>query len=313
MKQRIKLLAATLAGIGIPGVGEVHMVMRSGAYEPYSYWTDLVDPDRHHTSIITAESKMTSGRNDVLLVTPDNHSLASSLTWDGNMTHMVGMFPPGYRNSRARIGMSTTFTPMMTISGYGNLFYSMYWMHGTAATDVTGLQITGHRNRFRYCHFGSPMVAAQGATSNYIGVLDINSSENYFYKCTIGTESIGRDEATPNVTFAANTGDNIFEECIFNLYLTDGDPLFATFENTSTVHALFKRCTFVAHNANWATSQTKAFNFTGGATAGCFLEDCNFINVGALAASDKDQFVWLSRPFVTTTDTEGGIAAQLTI
>jgi hypothetical protein len=230
------------------------------------------------------------------------------------MCGLIGNSPEAFMNQRARIGMSTTFTPMITVSGYGNLFANLYTMHGTAAGDYIGWLISGHRNAFRSIHFGGPMHADQGGHASYVGV-DITGTENYFKSCTLGTSTIGRDEATPNFRVGPGTR-TVFEDTIFMCYLTDGDPVFGEINNTSgTTEVWFRgNCQFIALNANWATPMTKAFNITSGSTCGLyFSNDCQFINVTALSAADKDQYIFMPRQFVTTTDTEGMISVPLSI
>lgn len=306
---------AQLAGLDfVPGA--CHIAGKATA-TPYDFWRDnrRVPSDRLHASIKDAYSAASeqNGNNNTVFLTPDSHSQAASLTWAKNMTHLVGMYPSARFNSRTRIGMSTTFTPMITVSGYGNLFKNLYTMHGTAVTDLVGWLISGNRNVFQNVHFGGPMNAAQGGSASYIGV-HVTGSENYFKDCVIGTDTIGRDEVAPNLQLGSGSGNNVFENCIFMCYLTDGDPVFVTVTNTDTTTAHFYGCKFIALNANWATPMTKAFHFSGGATAGMYFDNkCQFVNVTALAASDKDQYIWLPRQFVSTTDTDGMISVQLSI
>lgn len=266
-------------------------------------------------TLASAYQLMTSNNNDQLYIYPSTSSisLAANLAITKNMCSFIGTHWAQKFNIRSRIGMSTAFTPMITVSGYGNTFANLYTMHGTAEGDYMGWYITGSRNGFVNCHFGGPMNAAQGGHASYEGI-SISGSENYFKDCVIGTDTIGRDEVTPNVTLEAGSTNNVFENCIFMCMLTDGDPVFITVENTTTTTAHFKGCTFIAFSSNWAVAMTKAFHFTAGATAGMYFDsNCNFVNVSALSAADKDQFIWLPRQFVTTIDTEGMRSAQLTI
>lgn len=309
-----RFIGAALASAGVNMPGDIHVLTRSGAYAPYALWQDWVHENRFHTTLdSTLLGKMTGGRNDVLLVSPDSHSLGASLTWNKNMTHMVGSYEGSLMNVRNRLGMSTAFTPMLTVSGYGNIFANIYTMHGTAAADYVGWAITGNRNRFYRCHFGGPMVAAQGGHASYEGIT-VDGSENVFEKCIIGTDTIGRDEVSPNVTLGAGTL-TIFRDCLFLCNLTDGDPIFVKVENTTGyTWALFERCTFMAFNSNYATAMTKAFDFTGGASCAMVFDgNCNFQNVSALSAAAEDQYIWLPRVHATTTDTQGLINVKLTI
>ena len=277
---------------------------------------DGADPNTPIASLTEADNFLRAGYNDAIILQPSTSSisLAASYTWSKNMCGLIGNSPEAFMNQRARIGMSTTFTPMITVSGYGNLFANLYTMHGTAVGDLVGWLISGHRNSFQNVHFGGPMEAAQGGASGYIGV-HVTGTENYFKNCTLGTSTIGRDEVTPNVKLGPGTR-TVFENCIFQCYLTDGDPVFITADNSSgTTEAWFKNCQFIALNANWATAMTVALTATaGGSTCGLYFDNnCQFVNVTATCANDVDQFVWLPRQFTTTTDTEGMRSVQLSI
>lgn len=297
-------------GIPLMGAGNVYWVLKNGTNSKDSL-SRLVPTGLYGSTIAEINARLNSLKNDVVVITPESHSLDAALTISANGCHFIGASMGGMF-ARSRIGMSTTFTPMITVSGYGNSFHNLYTMHGTAAGDYIGWRITGHRNKFYNCHFGGPMNAAQGGHASYEG-LSVEGTGNEFHNCLLGTDSVGRDETSPNVTLAAGS-NTIFKDCYFACMLSDGDPVFVAVENTTTTIALFKGCTFAALNPNWATAMTVAFKFSAGATAGMYFDNnCNFINVSAICAADKDQFIWLPRTHATTTDTEGMISVQLAI
>lgn len=308
-----ELHSAAALGLGFMP-GEIHYCgLQSG--NQYGFWRDnrRIPASRLHTTFPDAYDAVgrINANNNVVILSPDSHSLGASVTFNKNMTHLIGAYPGGRFSNRARFGMSTAFTPMFTVSGYGNLFRNIYSMHGTDAADLVGWLISGNRNTFEHVHFGGPMNAAQASEANYIGV-HITGSENYFRRCTFGSNGRACDEASCVLKLAG--GDNVFEDCIFTMQNDDADPYHVHVVNATSMTAHFINCKFIAFNANWATGLTKSFHFSAGATAGIYLDSrCDFINVDAIAAADKDQFIWLSRPFGSTTDTEGYISAQLSI
>lgn len=294
MKQRIKLLSATLAGMGIPGVGEIHMLTRSGAYAPYSYWTDLVDPDRAHTSMVTAEARMTTGRNDVLLVSPDSHNLTAAVTWDLNNSHMVGMCPPGMMNHRARIGQAANFTPMITVSGYGNSFHNLYTMWGANdAANLCGWEVTGPRNSFYNCHFAGPMNAAQGINGATCFHLDggVSGGECYFEKCTFGTDTVERTDGCSSLLLGG-IQRSIFKDCMFLAGSDSGlDSYLIEAEADAYGWTYFDNCKFINIStagfdnamavALYANPTTTAFRFLF--SAGTVFHGCTDV----IAAADE--------------------------
>lgn len=289
---------------GIPGVSDVYQVTTtSTSAGPFNFWNKWFKPRSNmYMTLAEAEAALTGGINEVVLLSPESHSLSATLTWDKNMTHLVGEYPSALMNHRSRIGMSTAFSPMITVSGYGNLFKNIYTMHGTAAADYIGWSITGARNTFEHCHFGGPMAALQGGHASYEG-LAIDGSENYFKNCVIGTDTIGRDETSPNVTLGAGTL-TVFENCLFLANLTDGDPVFVAVENSSGyTWALFKNCAFMAFSSNYATAMTYAFKFSSGSSAAMVLDPaCTFQNVAHLAASANHIYIWQPTVFAATAD-----------
>lgn len=296
-----------------PGMAERIYCVNPGD-APDSYFNYKRPSENVHPDLLAAYNSAVDARNDSIIVTPSNHSLGASLTWSKNMTHCLGSYVGSKMNIRNRIGMSTAFTPMILVSGFGNTFANIYTMHGTDAADLVGWEITGDRNSFYGVHFGGPMDATQAGTANYRGIDLTSGQENYFKDCVIGTSTQARDEADPNILFGP-PGRHIFEDCIFQLYAGDGDPTFCEFANTSTLEVFFRNCQFVALNANWATAITVAFEFTGGATAGVYLDqNCQFYNVTKVCASADDQLgVWYPRTHADTTDASNFVAYRPTL
>lgn len=290
MKQRIKLLAASLANI-VPGIGEVHLCARSGAYQPYSYWTDLVDPDRAHTSIITAESKMTTGRNDVLLLTPDSHSQAAGITWDLNCSHMVGMVPQMMMNQRSRIGHSANFATLLTVSGYGNSFHNLYFMWGRGnATNLNCLTVSGERNAFHNCHFlcGN---ATEADTSGF-DLVRLNCNEVYFKNCYFGNDTIawGAVDLIRMYGAADRSIRAVFDDCIFVMNQDAGADgnFIETVAGQGEGISIFRNCNFL----NTGTEMTLAIDGAGLGNGVLFFDKgCSFYNVGDVVAAAYESYV----------------------
>jgi len=291
--------AAVIQQLGF-APGAIHHLAKSDGV-PYGFLRDnrRIPASRLHTAILDAydAAGRQNGNNNVVAVTPDAHNIGAALVLNKNHTHMLGMGPPGRMNLRTRLSQGAAFTPFITISGYGNYFKRLYFMHGTAEADYVGFLISGARNVFENVHFAGPQVAAIGGHANYIGV-HITGSENYFKDCQFGFSTMARDEATPNVQIGANVQNTVFENCIFSLALTDGDPLFLKVLNTSGMtEAYFKNCTFVAFSSNWATAMTKAIECTGGSTCGLYFDAlCNFVNVTAICDTTDDAYVFMASP-----------------
>jgi len=245
MSSRLREMAA---GLGIPGAAEVQVCGATAGNEAYDYWHFLSNAhkDIFHTSIITAEAALTTNRNDVLLLTPENHSLASALTWDLNMSHFIGMYGSARQNMRSRIGQSAAFSPVVNMSGYGNTMQNLYFMHGTAsATNLNLLTDTGGRNSYLNCHFlGQDATAMDEATYNLIY---LDNNELYFKDCMFGGDGVGMTEGTL-VSFGDNVDPprSVFENCIFMMYADAAEPTFMDIDSgCGNCWLIFKNCMFL--------------------------------------------------------------------
>lgn len=303
MSNYMERVRSGLIAQGIPAYGKMHLLSKAPTSYPALEFGQYFDPDKQYTSLATAEAGLTDLRKDTLLVTEESHALAAAFTWDLNETNLVGMSPSGLAfNKRARVGMSTAFTPMITVSGYGNHFANLYTMHGTAAGDYVGWYISGARNVFDGIHFGGPMVAAQGGHASYNGV-HVLGSECVFRNCVFGTNTIERDELTPNVTLGAET-ITVFDNCIFTCALTDTDPYFIKVANTAGyTQAYFNNCKFLAFSANQANKAAVVFTFTAGYSADMVLDPlCTFAGVTHLAVTGSMKYIWAPTVFAATAD-----------
>ena len=309
MSSRLREMAA---GLGIPGAAEVQVCGATAGNEAYDYWHFLSNAhkDIFHTSIITAEAALTGNRNDVLLLTPENHTLAALLTWDLNMTHLVGMYPPHVLNMRARLGHSVTLDPMVLVTGYGCLFKNIYTMYGAAVnTDLTGWEIQGNRNSFERWHL--ILQASEPADVATFKLLYLNEGdigeglEHYFNHCTLSSESILMTDGemikmngTPRLTF---------EDCSLIMRSDAADPMFIDgTAGDGEGFIIFKNC--VIHNLG--TSLTYGIGSTGIAAGTDYIlvGDTSFGGCDDVIAGADEAKVWAPARVGATEDAYHGLS-----
>ena len=101
-------------------------------------------PDEAFATLAVAEAALTANQNDVLvyLQSETSISIATTITWDKNYTHFVGVCPPTAVANRARIfnSGSTGNSPLLTISATGCYFANFYIFQGSSAADTTDLE-----------------------------------------------------------------------------------------------------------------------------------------------------------------------------
>ena len=261
-----------------------------------------------YTSIYEAENTRVTGRNDVVLVTPESHAwrgdadaTGAALTWDKTNTHIIGLSPTskaGY--NRARFSHSGyTMANFMTVSGADNCFKNIRFMHGSStggASDITCVTVSGDGNRFEKVAFAGPNNATQAASANYLGVV-VGGSHNYFKDCMFGSvNDVDRSGASCILNFTTTCGGwNIFENCVFRSR-SGGGQATAYFINdkvTDTVvdyTAIFLNCQFI----HAGTALTLAIAKAANASRSLYFDNrCTFTNVTDIVADARNaEVIW---------------------
>lgn len=267
MSNRLRDIASSALGqLGMVGIADVRMCCDSDGGAPFQYWQDRCQGEQNnfHTDIETALGLCTTGRNDVILLSPDSHTQGDSITWNKNMTHLVGMYPPAMVGQRARIGHNANFNKLLDITGYGNLFANFELQYGRGnAANLTCCQITGNRNTFRNVRFGGPYNATEAdqATFKMIGISETSGGdglEHYFKDCVIGAETVAWTNG--DMIKYSGTPRMVFEDCIF-VMRADNDQV--TFLDGTAGDGqgfvIFKNCILM----NLGTTLAVGFGSTG--------------------------------------------------
>lgn len=234
-------------------------------------------------------------------------SLAANPLITESLTSFLGNAAPNMLGKRSMIQPATDYgTPMLTISGYGNLFQDLYYRHGDAfgtATSVVGVLVSGNYNTFRRVHFNGPVNALLGQAATFREVSITATGNVHFDHCVVGTDTIDLTTNNSLVSLAAGS-ITTWEDCIFLCRISATTPHFFEVLNTSGItRANFKRCQFICLATNMATTMAQAFTFTGGATcAMVFDSECQFVNVTELALSASLGYIWTPRQFPSSAD-----------
>lgn len=303
----LKHLGGAPVGIEALMPAEVRMVCRSGNYEPHKFWEGKWHSSTYHTTILSAHDACTSGRNDTVFLSPDSHSQATGLTWSKNMTHLIGMYPPTMFNQRSRIGHSDDFATLFTVSGYGNLFQNLFFMHGRGSgTNMNAITVSGNRNTFINCCIAGPYNATEAGTAGY-DTVRITSSENYFNHCVFGADTINDNSTITLVEIGANACRNVFEDCIFHVRATNAGVAFIGVRGPggNNRHTWFKNCKFV----NWGgTSMTVGISWdadVGSEDCNIYLDaNCCFTGCTAIVAASYVGDIIIGQVPATTTAAE---------
>lgn len=258
-------------------------------------------PETACTSLDTLYAKLRTGKHDEIRFiagsTEYNISSTSGFTWAKNCCHLVGEGSFNRMNQRSRIGHSVNMSggtvPMFTVSGYGNSFRNLCFMHGRgSANNLIGVSVTGNRNAFINCHFSGPMHATEGDTVGY-KLVNIAASENYFYGCTFGVDSISWDDGY--AVYLATGGDNsprvIFENCLFfmNAAGTPAVYFIGTQYDLGEASAIFLDCHFI----NSGSALTYAIDGSGLTNYIMYFDNsCSFVGCTDIVSATYESYVF---------------------
>ena len=310
MSSRLREIASSALGkFGIVGIADVHICADADGGAPYDYWNQWAraEKDVFHTALSTAHDATVTGRNDVVLLTPDNHTQTAAITWSRNMTHLVGMYPPQMMNQRSRIGHSADIAAFLTVSGYGNCFANIHLMYGRdGASNLNSLTVSGNRNSFYYCHF--PVYHATPLDQSGFDLVKLNCGEVYFNHCFFGNDTVAWTDGDMIRFYgpADRSTRAIFEDCIFMMNADNNQVNFIeTVAGNGAGVSIFKGCTFF----NMGTTITLAIDGTGlGNQKFYFDPECAFYGVTDICTNGKDTNILCGHDYGGASDADNLIA-----
>ena len=308
----------------------------SVAYRPYSNFstenfksgkTFYVDPvngndarngqswEEAFLTLTAAEDACTANQHDTVMYYAGSSSLSltSTLVWDKNYTHLIGVCAPTRTAQRSRIMSSgNTITSLMTISATGCIFKNIYMFNGSSAATTYCTQVTGGRNYFENVHFAGMGNATPAAAVGSCSLFLNGAEENTFVNCTIGLDTAVRGNvANTQVLMDGNSLRNRFVGCdLVSASTTYTTPLMVKLVDTTATscYTIFRDCLFyhfsVAHGAKLAA----AFSVPPGTqTHDIILKDCWAVGITEWEANDRGQ-IWTSSSVPTAED--GGMMVE---
>ena len=261
-------------------------------------------PSDAFKTLTQALSKCTSGNSDVIFMTGSVH-VTTTLAWNLNKTHLIGLSPPS-QNSRARIAiadttLTTLVTPLVNVTGAGCWFQNIEVFHGNAATtgEVAWAE-AGGENYYKNCNFiqtGNTINASEAASR----ALTIASGENLFEDCTIGGDTEQRNTNTnATLEFLSGAPRNVFKRCIFQSYNGLSTNIQVLIQaGGADRYAYFEQCMFHNFGTTMAVAVTNTSG--GGPNADVVLNNCIVIGATAVATSGQVFVNQISAAGATTT------------
>lgn len=261
---------------------------------------DGLTPATAVQSITTAFNKCTSGNNDVVYLIGDGTTagtarISSTLTWNKNATHLIGVCSPVAISQRARISHAasaptTAFTPMVRVTGNGCLFSNIQIFEGFAAdTAVVTWEDQGNRNYYSNVQFAGMGNATYSADETGSACLLLTGGgEHVFDGCAFGVDTVPRTVANANIRLRSETARNIFRGCLTLIYATAAGVLAvdANAANSLNRWVLFEDSVFInAQNITGETAMTVLAIGNASQNGVILLTNCVRNNITAYGAA----------------------------
>jgi hypothetical protein len=257
-------------------------------------------------TIARAYAMCTGGLGEIIYVLGYSNTAANitddwsaGVTWSKNAVHLIGLAPQHYFSHRARIGQLSTATavsPLLNVTGNNCVFANFEIFQGVAdATSLVNVQVTGQRNVFDNVHIagiGDATMVAAGAASLKID----GGAENYFKNCTIGLDTITRDQNCRELWLDTAATRNVFEDCLFDAFVSNAGYCFVKVNDSTGIDRalIFKNCLFTAKSANKAITLTSVFDIPAISQGAIILQNSKVFSDGGATDWDSNNrgIIW---------------------
>lgn len=292
----------------LPGVGGYPFTGNAWFVKPASGadGNSGTSPDTAFKTLARALAMATANNNDVIYLIAESNTASgttdyqsSTLTWNKDLTHLVGVCSPSQFSQRARIAQTSTATgisPLVNITANGCYFANFSIFQGVAdATSLVACQVTGSRNVFQNVTFagiGNATQVAAGAASLKLAA----AQENIFQHCMIGQDTISVDQNCTGLSCTSSATRNTFENCVFDSYISNAGFATVTIGANGIDRTLsFNNCQFWAKSTNKAVTQTSVFSIPSISQGAIVLFNSSFFTDGGTSGvwdSNSRGIIW---------------------
>jgi len=244
-------------------------------------------------TLSAALAKCSANQNDVVAFTGTIH-LTSTLAWNKNQVHLIGLCSPIKRGKRARISVSgsTGFNNLVSVTASGCNFRNFGTFYGwtDASTALIAWSDTGGRNSYDNVEFlgfgdGTASTGSSNLTGSRAFKFNNNTGESTFRSCVFGVDTTVRDATNYTLEIAGGAPRMSFYDCDFEADLGSS--------GTASSHVLigsagidrycdFINCRFFSDTKSGGSAMAQAFNVSASAGGTVNLDQC-FIGLGVTA------------------------------
>lgn len=249
-------------------------------------------PQTPFKTLGAALAASTANQNDVVAFTGTIH-LTSSLLWNKNNVHLIGLCSPQNNGKRARISVTgtTAFNNLVNVSAFGcnfKNFGTFYGFNDTLSVGAFNCWLdTGGRNSYDNVEFlGFGDGTASTGTANLTGarafIFNNNTGETTWRNCYFGTDTVIRNATNYTLEISGNAPRLSFEGCTFSADLgssgaSSSHLLIGAAGIDRWVH--FSNCNFYDTTKSGGTTMTQAFNVSSSAGGFVFLDQSTIVGI----------------------------------
>lgn len=269
--------------------------------------------DNPFKTLTQALSQCQANNNDVVLFTGTIH-LTSTLAWNKNQVHLVGLDAPLKRGKRARISSSgaTAFAPLVDVTGSGCWFQTFGTFYGfnSASNNTICWKEEGGRNCYDLVEFlGFGDGTASTGTANITGARALlvsgNTGENTFRSCVLGVDTTTRNATNATLEFTGGSPRNYFIGCDFEMSAGSSGAAASHVYTAGAAaidrYAKFENCTFNNAIGSGATTINQVFSLAASAGGYFDLSQCRWIGATHLETTASNQiYIDMSAPSNST-------------
>jgi len=272
-----------------------------------------------------ALAKCTTGQNDIVYLMAEGGTaalttadLSTTLDWNLNNTHLIGISAGNIVGQRARISWAAAAAsgsdiPLVTVSGAGCLIAGISLVLESSDANLGfGLNVTGDRCRFSRVHVSWPANAAADCAGAYALKLD-GATDDVFEDCVFGSYTIDQGSAA-NQVLLIDTGCSatVFRNCLFisRLESTTNSPAVRLADAGSVGFGCvwFDGCKFISTSVSAGFAQAGAFKTTAAQTDGRVIVTNCFTNAAKWDVDDRDMIL-VGGPPVPAADSNSTLLA----
>jgi hypothetical protein len=174
----------------------------------------------------------------------------------------------------------------------------MFVNEGNATTNPICATLTGSRNYYGNVTFRTTGALAVVETTKRDVYFNSGDGENYFHRCTFGTDTYDGSANAANYVFefaaSAESSRNVFDHCLWLGSGSTGASFITAGLSSMSSFQIFDNCWFLNNDHGTMNAMTQAFSINAGCGGHLIMHKC--ISYGATNMETSDSNMIITNP-----------------